>query len=163
MPHFSVSSGKMLSISVPQYLSEQQPDFRKRSYIPLPCFSFVNRKQILESVHFVLASESALRSEAAVDALAAACALDGLGSQAALDLLLKSRSTYISQQLVVAASLEVEMAPSNQLKGSLVQTTEQLSSLAVSIQKTVYQVLGTLLWKGLHISCLPNAHLFNCK
>ncbi|GAX74233.1 hypothetical protein CEUSTIGMA_g1682.t1 [Chlamydomonas eustigma] len=97
------------------------------------------RKQILDSVHSVLASKAALNSEAAVDALAAACALDGLTSQTALDLLLKLRTTYISQQLEAAAVPVVGKTSSDQ-KGSLFQTTEQLSNLAVSIQMTIHQV-----------------------
>lgn len=96
------------------------------------------RKQISDAVSSTLASETALSSHQATDALAASCALDTLDSQAALGLLLSTRRTWLKSQLT---ALHDRTSCSTQEVGSL------LASLAQSVQLTIQQV-GELFLAG---------------
>lgn len=134
------------------------------------------RKQISDAVSGALASEAALHTDAAADALAAACALDALDSQSALALLLSSRRTWIQAQL--AAHHETGGSV-----GSVAEVGQTLARLANAVQATVQQVRlrvagekhGEKLWTSSFnqpclVMLLPAAavtaaagHIFRCQ
>ena len=93
----------------------------------------------MDSVTAVLSSEASLSTEAASDALAAVCALNGLGSVAALDLLLETRSVYLTHQLEEAAAAGASGGSINAAAHRL-NAEHKLVQLAQGIQTTIHQV-----------------------